>query len=259
MGMATKPHAFKITTDTHSVALAQESSDTNAHWTTTHGDHLPCAQPLRARIGEFEVDLRTGELRAGAHNVRLQEQPFQILRILLGHGGEVVTRDQIQETLWADGTIVDFNHSINSAIKKLRRAFGDSADHPRYIETLARRGYRLMLPVQWPHHDQPAEQVRSGSPPSRPFGPGAEGRITRHRHLQVFNGGTGGAVTSSHALRQAVHQPQDRVGRSFAAGAQRRELEDRLLCLERLVLASVRRSRRRQRCLFRLQTAPRES
>ena len=258
MRMATKPHAFRTTTDAHPVAHAQES-ETNTHWTsTTHDDHLPRIQPLRVRIGEFEVDLRTGELRAGASTVRLQEQPFRILRMLLGHDGEIVTRDQIQEMLWADGTIVDFGHSINSAIKKLRRAFGDSADHARYIETLPRRGYRLMFPVQWSYRGQSARPPGCDSPLPQPVGHFAESRIAKHRRQQVFDGGTlSVAVMSPCASQQAVHQPQEKVGQSSATVAQRRELEDRLFCLERLVLARVRHLRRQQRCLFRLRTSPR--
>lgn len=261
MGMATKPHAFRAT-DADPVTLARESSETNTHRTsTTHDDRLPCIQPLRVHIGEFEVDLRAGELRAGASTVRLQEQPFQILRMLLGHDGEIVTRDQIQETLWADGTIVDFSHSINSAIKKLRRAFGDSADHPCYIETLPRRGYRLMFPVKWSYQGEssrpPAEQVRCDSPLPGPVGRFAESRIAKHRRLQVFDGETlGVAVMSPRASRQAVHQSQEKVGQSYAAVVQRRKLEDRLSCLEKLVLARVRHLRRQQRCLFRVRTSP---
>src|ERR1700686_164165 len=108
----------------------------------------------RVLFGAFELDLTTGELRSTAprgpsNKVILREQVFQVLRMLLEHEGKIVTREEIKSRLWANDTVVDFDHSINAAIKTLRRAVGDSADNPRYIETLARRGYRLMLPIQY--------------------------------------------------------------------------------------------------------------
>jgi len=108
----------------------------------------------RVRFGAFELDLSTGELRLieapdPNNKVLLREQVFQVLRMLLEREGKIVTREEIQERLWANDTVVDFDHSINATIKTLRRALGDSADNPRYIETLARRGYRLMLPIQY--------------------------------------------------------------------------------------------------------------
>ncbi len=108
----------------------------------------------RVLFGAFELDLNTGELRstetpAPNTKVLLREQVFQVLRMLLEREGKIVTREEIKSRLWANDTVVDFDHSINATIKTLRRALGDSADNPRYIETLARRGYRLMLPVQY--------------------------------------------------------------------------------------------------------------
>src|ERR1700754_2913026 len=103
--------------------------------------------PDRVRFGPFEVDLRTGELCEGERVIRLQEQPFQILRMLLERDGQLLTREDIQKQLWPNDTVVEFDHSINAAMKRLRQALGDSADNPRYIETLARRGYRLLMPV----------------------------------------------------------------------------------------------------------------
>ena len=102
------------------------------------------------RFAGFELDLRAGELRKdGAKPVRLPEQPFLILTMLLEHAGEVVSREEIRKKLWPNDTIVEFEHSISAAMNRLRQALGDSADHPHYIETLARRGYRLMVPVEW--------------------------------------------------------------------------------------------------------------
>ena len=99
------------------------------------------------RFGVFEVDLRSGELRKQGIRVRLQDQPFQILVLMLDKPGEVVTRDEIRHRLWPDGTFVDFEHSLNAAIKRLRAALGDSAENPRFVETLHRRGYRFIAPV----------------------------------------------------------------------------------------------------------------
>src|ERR1700733_14502421 len=108
----------------------------------------------RVLFGDFELDLSTGELRSldapdPNNKVILREQVFQVLRMFLEREGKIVTRDEIKSRLWADTTVVDFDRSINAAITSLRRALGDSADNPRYIETLARRGYRLMPPIQY--------------------------------------------------------------------------------------------------------------
>jgi len=99
------------------------------------------------RFGVFEVDLTAGELRKSGSKVRLQEQPFQLLAYLLTRSGEVVTRDELREKLWPADTFVDFDHSLNTAINKVREALGDSASSPRFVETLARRGYRFLGPV----------------------------------------------------------------------------------------------------------------
>ncbi len=100
------------------------------------------------RFAVFEVDLAAGELRKNGSRIRLQEQPFQILVYLLDRPGEVVTREELRQKLWPADTFVDFDHSLNTAINKLREALGDSASSPRYVETLARRGYRFLAPVQ---------------------------------------------------------------------------------------------------------------
>ena len=100
------------------------------------------------RFGIFEVDLRSGELRKNGFKVRLSGQPFDVLAMLLERPGEVVTREQIQQRLWPEGTFVDFDHSLNITINKIREALGDSAENPRFVETLVRRGYRFIAPVQ---------------------------------------------------------------------------------------------------------------
>ena len=99
---------------------------------------------MNVRFGAFELNLRAGELHKEGHRIRLQEQPFQILRMLLESPGEVVSREEIRQHLWPDDTVVEFDHSINVAVKRLRDALRDSADKPRYIETIARRGYRFI-------------------------------------------------------------------------------------------------------------------
>jgi DNA-binding winged helix-turn-helix (wHTH) protein len=101
-----------------------------------------------ARFGVFELDLAAGELRKNGARLRLQEQPFQVLALLLERAGDVVTRGELRQKLWPSDTFVDFDHSLNTAVNKLRETLGDSASSPRYIETLARRGYRFIGPVQ---------------------------------------------------------------------------------------------------------------
>src|SRR5215813_2885648 len=99
------------------------------------------------RFGTFELDLQTGELRHAGRKVKLQEQPFQVLATLLEHPGKIVTREELRSKLWPENTFVDFDHSLNAAIKRLRDALGEPADAPVYIETLARRVYRFIAPV----------------------------------------------------------------------------------------------------------------
>src|SRR4249919_3791224 len=99
------------------------------------------------RFETFEVDLRSGELRKKGVKVRLPAQSFQILAMLLKGPGEIVSREDIQNQLWPNDTVVEFEHSINAAIRRLRMALSDSADSPQFIETLARRGYRFIAPL----------------------------------------------------------------------------------------------------------------
>src|SRR5246127_3290658 len=100
----------------------------------------------RLRFGAFEADLRTGELTKCGLRIRLQEQPFQVLAMLLERPGELVTRDELREKIWGR-TIVDFDHGLNKAINKIREALGDSAENPRFVETVSRRGYRFLADV----------------------------------------------------------------------------------------------------------------
>src|SRR6476469_5689656 len=100
----------------------------------------PENRPRVVRFGVFEVDLRTAELRRDGVLIKLQEQPFRLLVYLLEHAGELVTREELQRALWP-AEFVDFDHSLNTAVRKLRAALDDSAENPRFVETLARRGY----------------------------------------------------------------------------------------------------------------------
>ncbi len=119
------------------------------------GNQTPMPAPVehqekttsRFRFGLFEADAESGELRRSGVRIRLQAQPFRVLICLLERNGEVVTREEMQQRLWGTDTIVDFDHSLGTAINKLREALGDSAENPRFIETLARRGYRFLAPV----------------------------------------------------------------------------------------------------------------
>ncbi len=105
-------------------------------------------QPRIIRFGSFEVDKRTGELRKYGSRVKLQQQPLQILLVLLQRSGDIVTREELRQQLWPKDTFVDFDHSLNAAVKRLREAIGESADNPVFIETLARRGYRFTVPIE---------------------------------------------------------------------------------------------------------------
>lgn len=102
----------------------------------------------RYRFGVFEADAATGELWRKGMRVRVHAQPFQVLCLLLARPGEVLSREEISRELWPEGTFVDFEHGVNSAVNRLREALGDRAASPRYVETLARRGYRFVAPVE---------------------------------------------------------------------------------------------------------------
>src|SRR5580698_7463789 len=116
-------------------------------------------QPRAMRFGHFELDLRAGELRKHGIRIKLPEQSFQILLMLMEHPGEVVMREDLRAKLWPNNTIVEFDHSINAAIKRLRNALGESSEDPCYVETLAKRGYRFVGEV---------ERVGDAAPPPEP-------------------------------------------------------------------------------------------
>ena len=129
----------------------------------------------RLRFGVFELDLRTGELRKHSLLVRLQEQPFQVLAMLLEQPGGLVTREELQKKLWPANTFVDFDHGLNKAISKIRDALGDSAESPRFVETVARRGYRFLAEVKAVDAGpiRSAEVALSPHPTTETWGPGS--------------------------------------------------------------------------------------
>ena len=128
-------------------------------------------------FGSFEVDVGCGELRRQGLKIRLQDQPFRLLVLLLDHAGDVVTREQVRETLWPADTFVDFDHSLNTAVRKLREALGDSAEAPRYVETIARRGYRFIAPVAPLPAIQAAHSTDAAAAPLRPSPPNSARRL----------------------------------------------------------------------------------
>jgi cholera toxin transcriptional activator len=112
-------------------------------------DRMTSPQPSRRyRFGVFEADATLGELRRQGVRIKLNAQPFQVLVMLLQRPGELLTREEISRELWPDGTFVDYEHGVNSAVNRIREALGDTAGNPRFIETLARRGYRFVAPVE---------------------------------------------------------------------------------------------------------------
>jgi eukaryotic-like serine/threonine-protein kinase len=147
------------------------------------------------RFENFELDLRAGELRQdGGRTVRLTEQPFRILVTLLEHPGDIVTREELRKRLWPNDTIVEFEHSISAAMNRLRQALGDTAEDPHYVETLARRGYRWMVPAEW--KDRRAENGPGVATADVKFA--SENllgkKISHYRVLHIIGGGGMGIV-----------------------------------------------------------------
>jgi TolB-like protein/DNA-binding winged helix-turn-helix (wHTH) protein len=141
----------------------------------------PADLPRLLRFGQFELDLRTGEIYKDGKRIKLQEQPCQVLALLIERPGELVSREELRKKLWPNDTFVDFDHGVNIAINKLRDALGDSPEKPRFIETLPRRGYRFIAPVDAPKTSRDGEpQVQVSSSPA---GRAGSRSITRRRAL----------------------------------------------------------------------------
>jgi cholera toxin transcriptional activator len=131
------------------------------------------------RFGVFEADVDARELRKQGRRIRLQEQPFAVLEILLEHPGVVISREDIRQKLWPADTFVDFDHSLNTAVNKIRETLGDSAASPRFVETVARRGYRFVCEVNWAESPTPPQAVVRQSNIPAPKLPTAHRGLTR--------------------------------------------------------------------------------
>jgi cholera toxin transcriptional activator len=192
-----------------------------------------CVPGRRYRFGVFEADASTGELRRQGTRIKLNAQPFHVLLMLLEHPGEVLTREEIARTLWSDGTFVDFDHGVNSAVNRIREALGDAASSPRFVETLARRGYRFVAPV---------ESITSEpAPNSLPASPSKQPERSREPEARPGNGILASPEElprTSHAVVQTLFLSLQLMYLGFYVGALTNlaEIEDLLSPLPRATL-----------------------
>jgi DNA-binding winged helix-turn-helix (wHTH) protein len=160
---------------------------------------MPAPPPARRlRFGIFEADPATGELRRKGARVKLNAQPFQLLVMLLERPGELLTREEIARALWPEGTFVDFDHGVNAAVNRIREALGDTAANPRFVETLARRGYRFIAPVEAEAVDQRELEPAAAGPASV----AAEPALAEHAEQLP----TGGILATADDLPRAPHR-----------------------------------------------------
>ena len=185
------------------------------------------AQPVRSanvvRFEVFEVDLRAQELYKAGRKIKLQVQPFQVLAMLLEHAGEVVTRDEMQKRLWPADTFVDFDHSLNTAIKKLRQALGDDKKKPRFVETLPKRGYRFLASVKKPATSAAVSETRLAMPAAKKDAAASPwvGRVVR---VSCEHGHSFAVVSVDEATaaeRQKLDAADDDVGLSLLIASQK--------------------------------------
>lgn len=158
----------------------------------------PFTSQQQIRFAVFEFDPQSGELRKHGMKIRLQGQPVKILTMLLARPGEVVNREDLQKKLWSADTFVDFEHSLNAAIKRLRAALGDSAETPRFVETLARRGYRFIAPVDVGGGALTEAPV---APPQRPSG----------RHRQILHAALAACALVAASVTLNVTNVRERI------------------------------------------------
>ncbi len=175
----------------------------------------PGCSPLVIRFDVFEVDLRAGELCKAGRKIKLQVLPFRLLALLLERPGEIVRREELQERLWPADTFVDFDHSLNTAIKKLRQALGDDNKKPRFVETLPKRGYRFIGTV---------EQAAKATAPTKAPAPAATSKVGRVAKLRA-DGQLSFALVSvdeeTAAEREKLDAANDDVGLSLLIASQR--------------------------------------
>jgi DNA-binding winged helix-turn-helix (wHTH) protein len=173
----------------------------------------------RLRFDAYEVDLRAQELYKGGRKVRLQVQPFHILAMLLEHPGEVLTRDELRKRLWPEDTFVDFDHSLNTAVKKLRQALSDDQKKPRFVETLPKRGYRFIGSVK--HQASTVTPATAEPPKSHPALSSWVGRVAKFRCEDGLSFALVAVDPATASEREKLDAANDDVGLSLLIASQR--------------------------------------